>query len=88
MASARRSLPEPRRSRAWAGSDERALAALYVRRSSAARTDVRLLRSYTARGLVVRRIVTQVFGLRVQDGELVTMVESGWSVRSLPACLD
>ena len=56
---------DERRSQAWAGSDERALAALYVRRSSAARTDVRLLRSYTARGFVVRRIVTQVFGLRV-----------------------
>ena len=56
---------DERRSRAWASSDERALAALYVRRSSAARTDVRLLRSYTARGFVVRRIVTQVFGLRV-----------------------
>ena len=28
----------------------------------------------------------QQFGLRVQDGELATMVETGWSVRSLPAC--
>jgi hypothetical protein len=30
---------------------------------------------------------SQQFGLRVKDGELVTMVEDGWSVRSLPACL-
>jgi hypothetical protein len=56
---------DERRSQAWASSDRHALAALYVRRSSAARADVRLLGSYTARGFVVRRIVTQVFGLRV-----------------------
>ena len=56
---------DAQRARAWAGSDERALARLYARGSTAARADVRLLRSYTARGFVVRRIVTQVFGLRV-----------------------
>jgi hypothetical protein len=29
---------------------------------------------------------SQQFGLRVKDGELVTMIDDGWSVRSLPAC--
>jgi hypothetical protein len=53
------------RARAWAESDVSALRSLYVPRSTAASSDVRLLRSYTARGLVVRRIVTQVFGARV-----------------------
>jgi hypothetical protein len=56
---------DARRVQAWTGSDEQALRALYVPGSTAARADVRLLRSYTARGFVVRRIVTQVFGLRV-----------------------
>ena len=56
---------DDRRARAWARSDAAALRALYVPGSLAARADVRLLRSYTARGLVVRRLVTQVFGVRV-----------------------
>jgi hypothetical protein len=56
---------DDRRAGAWAASDEGGLRALYVRGSTAARNDVRLLRSYTARGVVVRRVVTQVFGLRV-----------------------
>ena len=56
---------DDRRARAWARSDESAVRALYVAGSDAARSDVRLLRSYTARGLVVRRLVTQVFGVRV-----------------------
>ena len=28
----------------------------------------------------------QQLGLRVKEGELTTMVEDGWSVRSLPPC--
>jgi hypothetical protein len=56
---------DERRARAWAASDARALRALYVSGSTAARSDVRLLRSYAARGFVVRRLVTQVFGVRV-----------------------
>jgi len=28
----------------------------------------------------------QQLGLGVKDGELVTMVDDGWSVRSLPVC--
>lgn len=53
------------RARAWAGVDAPALRSLYVRGSSAGRADVRLLRAYAARGLVVRRIVTQLFAVRV-----------------------
>jgi hypothetical protein len=56
---------DTRRARAWANSDEKGLRSLYLPGSAAARADVRLLRSYTARGLVVRRLVTQVFGVRV-----------------------
>ena len=54
-----------RRARAWARADLDALRALYVRGSGAGRADVRLLRAYRARGLVVRRLVTQVFAVRV-----------------------
>jgi len=53
------------RALAWAADDETALRNLYVPGSAAARADVRLMRSYTARGFVVRRLVTQVFGVRV-----------------------
>jgi hypothetical protein len=56
---------DDRRSLAWASVDEQALRSLYAPGSAAARADVRLLRSYRARGLVVRRIVTQVFGVVV-----------------------
>ncbi len=55
---------DARRQAAWASSDEHALRSLYVPGSSAGRHDVELLRAYDARGLVVRRIVTQVFELR------------------------
>jgi hypothetical protein len=54
-----------RRAAAWASNDVEALRQLYVARSAAAESDVRLLRAYAARGLVVRRLVTQVFGVRV-----------------------
>jgi hypothetical protein len=53
------------REAAWASSDPVALRSLYAPGSSAARSDVRLLGEYTRRRLVVRRIVTQVFALRV-----------------------
>jgi hypothetical protein len=56
---------DARRARAWAHADPDALSALYVRGSGAGRADVRLLRAYRARGLVVRRLVTQVFAVRV-----------------------
>lgn len=56
---------DARREAAWASSDPAALRALYAAASSAARSDVRLLRDYTRRGLVVRRIETQVLALDV-----------------------
>jgi hypothetical protein len=56
---------DARREAAWASSDPVALGSLYVRGSVAARRDVRLLREYDERGLVVRRIVTQVLALHV-----------------------
>lgn len=54
-----------RRARAWAREDLEAVRALYVRGSGAGKADVRLLRAYQERGLVVRRLVTQVFAVRV-----------------------
>ena len=54
-----------RRARAWARADLDALRALYLRGSGAGRADARMLRAYRARGLVVRRLVTQVFAVRV-----------------------
>lgn len=56
---------DARRAAAWAGSDVDALRSLYVSGSGAGRVDARLLRSYQARGFVVRRLVTQVFAVRV-----------------------
>jgi len=56
---------DTRRARAWAESDPDALRALYAPGSAAGRADVRLMRAYRARGLVVRRLVTQVFAVRL-----------------------
>jgi hypothetical protein len=56
---------DAQRARAWARADPDALRALYARGSAAGRADVQLLRAYRARGLVVRRLVTQVFAVRV-----------------------
>ncbi len=53
------------RARAWARGDLVALRALYTRGSRAGRADVQLLCAYRARGLVVRRLATQVFAVRV-----------------------
>ncbi len=68
---------DARRARAWAHSDAESLRRLYLPGSSAARADVRLLRAYADRGLVVRRLVTQVYGIRVlhrTHGRLVLRV--------------
>ncbi len=54
-----------RRARAWAASDPGALRRLYVPGSAAGRADLRLLAAYRARQTVVRRLVTQVFDVRV-----------------------
>lgn len=56
---------DEQRESAWAARDARALRRLYVPGSRAGPADVRLLRAYDARGLVVRRIVTQVLEVRV-----------------------
>ncbi|MET0840128.1 MAG: hypothetical protein ABWY19_15200 [Marmoricola sp.] len=56
---------DERRAVAWARSEEAELRSLYAPGSGAGRADVRMLRSWTSRGLVVRRLVTQVFGVRV-----------------------
>ena len=56
---------DDRRAVAWARSDEAELRSLYAAGSGAGTADVRMLRSWTSRGLVVRRLVTQVFGIRV-----------------------
>lgn len=55
------------RARAWSAGDTAALDRLYVAGSSAGRADVRLLRRYVARGLVVRRMTVQVLAVRVLD---------------------
>ncbi len=53
------------RSHAWARGDVAALRRLYVAGSAAGRADVRLLRRYLARGLVVRQLRMQVFAVQV-----------------------
>jgi hypothetical protein len=68
---------DQRRQHAWAADDAGALRRLYLPTSGARRADVRLLRAYDARGLVVRRIVTQVFALTVlrsDEGRLTIRV--------------
>ena len=64
---------DARRARAWAGADPSALRSLYVRGSAAGRADVRLLRAYEQRGVVVRHLVTQVFAVRVQHRDAETL---------------
>ena len=64
---------DARRADAWAATDVVALRSLYVRGSGAGRADVRLLRAYEARGFVVRRLVTQVFAVRVLHGNATAL---------------
>jgi hypothetical protein len=52
------------------------MAALETVIAAAARDEARY---FVARG-------AQQLGLRVKDGQLVTMVEDGWSVTDLPVC--
>jgi hypothetical protein len=56
---------DARRAEAWAGADEAALRSLYLPGAVAGRADVAMLRSYARRGVVVRRLVTQVFAVRL-----------------------
>ena len=88
---------DARREAAWAASDADRLRRLYTPGSSAGRADVRLLRAYAARGLVVRRLETQVFAvralrttprrvtLRVFDRVAGGEVDSGGTTRPLPS---
>jgi hypothetical protein len=54
------------RERAWASGDPVALRRLYAAGSSAGEHDVRLLRRYLARGVVVRHMERQVLASRVE----------------------
>lgn len=58
---------DERRAAAWAGADVGALRALYVEDAAAGRRDVRMLRSYVARGLSVRGMSTQVLAFEVLE---------------------
>ncbi len=58
---------DARREAAWARADPAALRRLYVPGSTAAEADVRLLRRWSARGLLVRRLRTQVFSAAVRS---------------------
>ncbi len=64
---------DARRAEAWAASDGGALRALYVRGSRAGSADARLLGAYEARGVVVRRLVTQVFAVRLLRHDASTL---------------
>lgn len=56
---------DARRLSAWRAADPVALGSLYGRGSRAGAADVRLLHAYDDHGLVVRRLWTQVFAVRV-----------------------
>src|SRR5262245_30936550 len=53
------------RAAAWAAGDATALAALYVPGASAGRADAAMLADWTARGLAVDRLTTQLLGVQV-----------------------
>lgn len=65
---------DARRARAWADGDVPALRSLYASGSGAGRADVCLLRAYLARGDVVRRLVTQVFAVKVLHRDATTVM--------------
>jgi hypothetical protein len=56
-----------RRAAAWSAGEAEALRRLYVPGSRAGRADVRLLGTYAAAGVRVRRLTTQVFSVEVLD---------------------
>ncbi len=56
---------DARRAMAWRVQDRAALRTLYVPGSSALVADLALLRAYADRGIVVRRLETQVFAAKV-----------------------
>lgn len=85
------------RAAAWAAGDPAALGALYLPGAAAGQRDVRLLRTYLARGLRVNGLQFQRLQIRVlaQDDDLLRLdvverllpasVRSGSVVRRLPA---
>lgn len=64
---------DARRAQAWSHTDRAALRALYLPGSTVGRADVRLLGAYQARGIVVRRLVTQVFAVKVLHRDPTTV---------------
>ncbi len=58
---------DERRASAYASGDRRALRDLYARGSRAGAADLRLLRSYAERGLVVRGMATQLLAVEPRD---------------------
>ncbi len=64
---------DARRAQAWAAADVPRLRALYTGGSQAGRADVRLMRAYLGRGVVVRLLVTQVYAVKVLDRDATTL---------------
>jgi hypothetical protein len=65
---------DARRAAAWSTHDAGALRALYEPGSGAGAADLRLLRDYEGHGIVVRRLVTQVFAVQVVRRNSTTLV--------------
>ena len=64
------------RALAWARGDVRAIVGLYTAGSAAGRHDAAMLRSWTARGLVVRGLMTQLLAVRE-----IRRTASTWTLR-------
>lgn len=64
---------DSRRAQAWAAADVPGLRALYTGGSAAGQADVRLMRAYLGRGVVVRLLVTQVYAVKVLDRDATTV---------------
>ena len=64
---------DARRAQAWAAADVPGLRALYTGGSEAGLADVRLMRAYLGRGVVVRLLVTQVYAVKVLTRDATTV---------------
>ncbi len=67
---------DSQRAEAWAAGDVAALASLYTPASVAGRRDVAMLRAWTARGLVVRDLRTQLLAV-----DVLAHTRSTWTLR-------
>jgi len=67
---------DARRADAWARGDPRELSSLYTPGSVAGRRDVAMLRAWTARGLVVRGVRTQLLSV-----DELARTRSTWTLR-------